>query len=170
MPVDIVEWPQGQPPTLISFDRVGDQTEVAEEDIDVLAVGDRTRRCGRVGLFVTLHARSRSCFLPENLSVAAVDRESDELASGVDHFLAPGVRFLAALGSGQKDTVPADDGRGMTPWQRDLPEDVSLITEVGRQSGRIGDAAAVRTAKTGPVGPADGHGSHPEQGQNTKRI
>ena len=115
---------------------VGDDAEVAEEDVDVVAVGDR-RRGGRlvqdVRIFMT---RRRFRSLPHQPSGLAVEA----------------LRVERTLIEGRQEHVPAaQDRRRLARPDRRAPLQIAGGTELGRVAGVGDDARAVGAAKPRPL-------------------
>ncbi len=72
--VEHVEWSKRQLPTLFARRVKRDQTKLLEEDVDIRAVGDRTRRSWTINVLQTALTRARHFALPKNLSRLS-DRE-----------------------------------------------------------------------------------------------
>src|SRR5579864_6721890 len=103
MSIHVVEWTERQSPALGAVLRVGDQAEVAEEDIHALAIGHRTGRGRRISRLVALQARTWNLPPPDDLARGPPDGERIQLAALVDHLLAPGVGASAAFSAGKED-------------------------------------------------------------------
>src|SRR6266851_4860949 len=92
MPVHVVERSQRQSPALGAvLIRISQQAEVAEEDVNVLAIGDGTGRRRRTGGLITLQSRARGFPPPEDLAGDAAQSERVQLAALIDHLFATGV-------------------------------------------------------------------------------
>ncbi len=136
MTVLIVERTERELPALGSVGGIGDEAEVAEEDVDVLAVGNGRRRCRAVGGLKLLFTGARSFAAPDNFAAGAVETE--------------GHQFFV-LGRGQEDARFREHRRGVAGRDGGLPHDILLRRKFGGQRSVVGDACAVRTAELRPV-------------------
>ena len=115
---------------------VGDDAEVAEEDVDVLAVGDG-RCCGRLAQDVRdFMPRRRFLALPQQPSRGAIE------ALGVERALIVG---------GQEDVSRAQHRRRLAGPDGGAPLQVAVGAELGRIAGVRHDARAVGPAESRPV-------------------
>ena len=135
---------------------VGDDAEVAEEDVDVLAVGDRRRRrrlAQDVGDFVP---RRRFLALPQQPSRGAIEALGEERALVV---------------GGQEDVSRAEHRRRLAGADGGAPLQVAVGAELGRIAGVRHDPRAVRPAEPRPVLRLRGCGRACDQqgGQNERR-
>src|SRR5260370_16074764 len=103
MAVHVIERSQRQPPALGAIFGIRKQAEVAEENVDILAVGDRAGRRRRIGRLVALQSWTRSLPPPENLAGSAAESQSVQPAALVDYLFPPGVSPRAPLGAGHED-------------------------------------------------------------------
>jgi len=76
--VDIAEWPERQAPALVSVEPIGDEPEIAEEHVHVLAVGGSRGRGGRVQFVERLGAAAGTFAPPEDLTRGAAQAEGIE--------------------------------------------------------------------------------------------
>ena len=115
---------------------VGHDAEVAEEDVDVLAVRDRGRRGGLVQAVRVFMARR--CFLPLPQQTSGLSVE----ALGVEH-----TRVVRR----QEDVSPAQHGRRLARPDRRAPFQVARRAELDRIAGVRHDPGAVGAAEPRPV-------------------
>src|SRR5262249_31525309 len=77
--IKIVERPEREPPALFAVAREGDDAQIGEECIDVVAISDWRRRCGIVLPVDRSRARAHDVAAPLDAAVRTVDREYAEL-------------------------------------------------------------------------------------------
>lgn len=134
--VDIAERTERQAPTLVTVEAVGDQSEIAEEYVDVSAVGRGAGRSGSVQLVERFGAAAGTLAPPQDLSGLAAQAERVE---------------FAVVDGRQENAITAEYGRRMTGRQRRFPNDIAAGTKDLRHCGGIRDSGTVRSAETGPV-------------------
>ena len=86
-----------------------EQAEIAEEDVDILAVGDGRWRCGAVGVLKLLFTRPRRFTTPQDFSRLAVEAQSEQ---------------LLVFRSCQKDSIGSEYRRGMSGRDGRFPGDI----------------------------------------------
>ena len=135
--VQVGKGPQRTFPALLSVQTIRSKPEVSEEDVHVLAVGDRAGRGRIVQLVENLLAIGQDLAPPENLTGTAMEAQSLE---------------VIAFRGGQKDAVAGENRRGTSARQGRFPDDILIWAELDRELRLFGDARAIWPAKLGPVG------------------
>src|SRR5262249_28813892 len=138
-------------PAFIAVGAVGNQTEISEEGVDVLAVGDGAGRGRAVALVQLLPARPRYFAPPEDLAGDGVEAEYQQLLT---------------LEGGEKNVTVGEDGGGVAGRERGLPDDVLLGAEFGWDAGGFRNAGGVGSAELRPLGASGQHRS----GEKCKRT
>ena len=133
-----VKRPERQLPSLFAREIVRDQSEIGEEDIDVLPIGDGGR--GRAVI-----ERVLGC-----VPGGADGSPPLDLAGGTAQ--AHGNQVIA-LGSGEENAIPHQDGGGLSDGQIRLPQNIFLRPKLGGEApaGRA-ESGTVGTTKLGPIG------------------
>ena len=135
--VQVGKWPQWTFPALFSIRTIRSQSEVSEEYVHVLTVGDRAGR-GRMVQFVQhLGTVRQDLAAPENLAAGAIEAEREQ---------------VIAFGGRQEDAVASQRGRRLSRWQGRFPDYVLIGAQLSREFRLLRHARAVRPAKLGPVG------------------
>ena len=136
-PVYVLKRPQRRAPALAAVARVGDQTIVAEEDIDVRAVGCGAGRSRVVSFVERLAAAAGTFAAPHNGPLRPID----------------GIRVeFPVLECRQENARLRQDWRRMAGRKRQLPNHVGGRSELRRRSGNIGDSTSVGSTKSRPIG------------------
>src|SRR5215210_2668926 len=86
MAVGVVKRPERQTPSLLALQVIRHQSEVTEEDVDVLAIRNRARGRGRVGRLVLFDSGTRRFFLPKHFTSTAVEADRVEMSALIDYF------------------------------------------------------------------------------------
>src|SRR5438876_12407649 len=136
--VQVGKWPQWTLPALFSIRTIRSQSEVSEEYVHVLAVGDRAGR-GRMVQFVKhLGAVRQDLAAPENPAAGAIEAEREQ---------------VIAFGGRQEDPVASQRGRRLSRRQGRFPDHVLMGADLSRQLQFRGpNGAGVSQAPKRPVG------------------
>jgi len=108
--IDIAEWAEGHAPAFGAVESVGHQSEIAKEDINILAVAGWSRRRGGVQLIERFSTVARALAPPQDLAGPTAQTKRVE---------------LVMIDRGEKDAVTGEDRRRMTERQRRLPNNVA---------------------------------------------
>ena len=153
--VDVVEGTEGMAPEFFAVGGVAEEPEVAEEDPDAVAVGDRGRRGGPVAVVERLGPRPRRLASPEFRAGLAVERDRVE---------------RVAFRGREEDPLRAQHRRRVAGRDLRPPEEVAVGSDLDRQGARLDGAAAVRSAEARPVGGlGPGERRESEDGQERER-
>ena len=155
MAVRVVERTERQFPALVAIHSVADESEIAEEDVDIAAVAHRRGRGGAVGLLHTLHARTRRFPLPLDFAGRAIEADREELFAFV---------------SSEENARAGQNRRRMPGRKRCFPDGVLFRSDLDRQTSIGGDPRALRTAEVRPVTGAHVWTAHEEQDDECKPV
>ena len=132
----IVERAERQLPAFGSIGAIGDEAGVAEEDIDVLAVGDGRGRCGTVGGLKLLFTWARSLAAPDYFAGGTIRQR---------------VSSFSCSTAVRKMRVSVSTGEEWPGGIGVAARHVFLRRKFGGQRGAVGDSSAVRPAKLRPI-------------------
>ncbi len=131
-----MERAERETPTLVAIEAIGEKAEIAEEDVDVLAIGGGGGGSGGVQLIERFGAAAGALAPPQDL--AGIEAE------------AQGVEF-AILDGGEENAIAAENGGGMAGRQRRFPNDAAFGPEGFGQAASFSDSGAVGAAEARPV-------------------
>ena len=119
-------------PSLFTVAIERDQSEILEEDVDIRAIGNGTRRSWSIDVLKTSHLLSRHLALPENLSGLTIETDHQQ------HVL---------VVCGDEDSIARQHRRRMSWRKFSFPDDVLVWTKLGWQSLGRRNAGSVWTTK-----------------------